>query len=84
MSYRVRIENGDFWTDDNVVILFVTADKTVEAIDEFLIESAKAGFNYVEEDIEVVTQDGSVLTYDQIFDLAVVEGSPTGESQKGL
>lgn len=59
-SYKIRIENGDFWnTETNgqkpVDDLFLSLSDAIYAGREFLNESSESGLDYSDEDVEIVT-----------------------------
>lgn len=59
-SYKIRIENGDFWnTETNgqepVDDVFLSLSDAISAGREFLNESSEGGLDYSDEDVEIVT-----------------------------
>jgi hypothetical protein len=62
-AFRVRVENGDFWADDGVVVEFETLEAAIVAIEEFLADTLQADMDYGADDIEIVDANDSVLCY---------------------
>lgn len=70
MNYRVRLAGGEFWTLDDVVETYHNASEALEVIDQFLHDSYTSGMEHTSNHIQAVAEDGTVLSYCQLADLA--------------
>ena len=66
---RVRLRDGDFWSEDGAIVAFRTAMAACAAIEDFLFDAVEAGLDYSPADIEVLAGD-NVLSYCALCDLA--------------
>ncbi len=90
-AFRVRLENGDFWAEDEEVMEFKSPAEVLQAVDEFLAGAKEGGLDYSQEDIEVVAPDGTVLNIAQVKKLlapgntqAQAEMSDMGERRDAI
>ena len=66
---RVRLRDGDFWSEDGAILTFRTVMAACAAIEDFLFNAVEAGLDYSPTDIEVLAGN-NVLSYFALCDLA--------------
>lgn len=72
-TYQVRCVNGDFWTENDVPVVFKTLFDVFEAVNEFIEDATEGGLDYAPEDIEVVRSDNSAVGYDELLEYSLTD-----------